>query len=85
MSAFIVNQVLSDLLISTYVEQKYYGTKESQEKYLESVLKTRAAFYRLKEQYAEFEITSIDRIYLDSTERGLNNAVEFIQDLLKDA
>ena len=82
MSAFIVNQVFSDLIISTYVEQKYYGTKESQEKYLESVLKIRAEFYRLKEK---FGTTEIDDIYLISTERGLNNAVEFIQDLLKEA
>ena len=82
MSEFIVNQVFSDLIISTYVEQKYYGTKESQEKYLESVLKIRAEFYRLKEKYGTTEIVDV---YLDSTERGLNNAVEFIQDLLKDA
>lgn len=82
MSAFIVNQVFSDLIISTYVEQKYYGTKESQEKYLESVLKIRAEFYRLKEKYGTTEIVDV---YLDSTERGLNNAVEFIEDLLKDA
>ena len=82
MSAFIVNQVFSDLIISTYVEQKYYGTKESQEKYLESVLKIRAEFYRLKEKYGTTDVVDV---YLDSTERGLNNAVEFIQDLLKDA
>ena len=82
MSAFIVNQVFSDLIISTYVEQKYYGTKESQEKYLESVLKIRAEFYRLKEK---FGTTEIDDIYLISTERNLNNAIEFIQDCLKDA
>lgn len=82
MSAFIVNQVFSDLIISTYVEQKYYGTKESQEKYLESVLKIRAEFYRLKEKYGTTEIVDV---YLDSTERGLNNAVEFIEDLLKEA
>ena len=82
MSAFIVNQVFSDLIISTYVEQKYYGTKESQEKYLESVLKIRAEFYRLKEKYGTTEVVDV---YLESTERGLNNAVEFIQDLLKDA
>lgn len=82
MSAFIVSQVFSDLIISTYVEQKYYGTKESQEKYLESVLKVRAEFYRLK---AKFVTTEIVDVNLDSTERGLNNAVEFIQDLLKDA
>lgn len=82
MSAFIVSQVLSDLIISTYVEQKYYGTKESQEKYLESVLKVRAEFYRLKEKFVTTEIVDVN---LDSTERGLNNAVEFIQDLLKDA
>ena len=85
MSAFIVNQAFTDLIISTYGQQKYYGTKESQEKYLESVLKIRAEFYRLKEQYAEFGTTATESIYLDSTERGLNNAVEFIQDLLKDA
>lgn len=82
MSAFIVNQVFSDLIISTYVEQKYYGTKESQEKYLESVLKIRAEFYRLKEKYGTTDVVDV---YLDSTERGLNNAVEFIQDLLKEA
>lgn len=82
MSAFIVNQVFSDLIISTYVEQKYYGTKESQEKYLESVLKIRAEFYRLKEKYGTTDVVDV---YLVSTERGLNNAVEFIQDLLKDA
>jgi hypothetical protein len=82
MSAFIVNQVFSDLIISTYVEQKYYGTKESQEKYLESVLKIRAEFYRLKEKYGTTDVVDV---YLESTERGLNNAVEFIQDLLKDA
>ena len=82
MSAFIVNQVFSDLIISTYVEQKYYGTKESQEKYLESVLKIRAEFYRLKEKYGTTDVVDV---YLVSTERGLNNAVEFIQDLLKEA
>ena len=82
MSAFIVNQEFSDLIISTYVEQKYYGTKESQEKYLESVLKIRAEFYRLKEKYGTTDVVDV---YLESTERGLNNAVEFIQDLLKDA
>ena len=82
MSAFIVNQVFSDLIISTYVEQKYYGTKESQEKYLESVLKIRAEFYRLKEKYGTTDVVDV---YLESTERGLNNAVEFIQDLLKEA
>ena len=81
-SAFILGQVFTDLLISTYVEQKYYGTKESQEKYLESVLKARAYFYRLKEK---FGTTEIDDIYLISTERNLNNAIEFIQDCLKDA
>jgi hypothetical protein len=81
-SAFILGQVFTDLLISTYVEQKYYGTKESQEKYLESVLKARADFYRLKEK---FGTTEIDDIYLISTERNLNNAIEFIQDCLKDA
>ena len=80
MSAFIVNQVFSDLIISTYVEQKYYGTKESQEKYLESVLKIRAEFYRLKEKYGTTDVVDV---YLESTERGLNNAVEFIQDVLK--
>ena len=85
MSAFIVNQVFTDLVISTMVEQKYFGSKESQEKYLESVLKIREEFYRLKSQYAEFGTTATESIYLDSTERGLNNAVEFIQDLLKDA
>ena len=82
MSEFIVNQVFSDLIISTYVEQKYYGTKESQEKYLESVLKIRAEFYRLKEKYGTTDVVDV---YLESTERGLNNAVEFIQDLLKEA
>lgn len=81
-SAFILGQVFTDLLISTYVEQKYYGTKESQEKYLESVLKARADFYRLKKK---FGTTEIDDIYLISTERNLNNAIEFIQDCLKDA
>ena len=81
-SAFILGQVFTDLLISTYVEQKYYGTKESQEKYLESVLKIRAEFYRLKEKYGTTDVVDV---YLVSTERGLNNAVEFIQDLLKDA
>jgi hypothetical protein len=82
MSAFIVSQVFSDLIISTYVEQKYYGTKESQEKYLESVLKVRAEFYRLKEKFGKTDVVDVN---LNSTERGLNNAVEFIQDLLKEA
>ena len=82
MSAFIVNQVFSHLIISTYVEEKYYATKESQEKYLESVLKIRAEFYRLKEKYGTTDVVDV---YLVSTERGLNNAVEFIQDLLKEA
>ena len=82
MSAFILSQVFSDLIISTYVEQKYYGTKESQEKYLESVLKVRAEFYRLKEKFVKTDVVDVN---LDSTERGLNNAVEFIQDLLKEA
>ena len=53
-----------------------------EEKYLESVLKIRAEFYRLKEKYGTTDVVDV---YLESTERGLNNAVEFIQDLLKDA
>ena len=81
-SAFILSQVFSDFIISTYVEQKYYGTKESQEQYLESVLKVREEFYRLKEKFGTTDVVDIN---LNSTERNLNNAIEFIQDCLKDA
>lgn len=79
-SAFILSQVFSDFIISTYVEQKYYGTKESQEQYLESVLKVREEFYRLKEKFGTTDVVDIN---LNSTERNLNNAIEFIQDCLK--
>ena len=82
MSAFIVNQAFTDLIISTMVEQKYYGTKESQEVYLKSVLKIREDFYRLRSQY---EKCQVDEISLNSTERGLNNAVRFIQECLKES
>jgi hypothetical protein len=85
MSAFIVNQAFTDLIISTMVEQKYYGTKESQEVYLKSVLKIREDFYRLKSKAAEFEPAATDSLYLDSTERGLNNAVKFIEECLKES
>jgi hypothetical protein len=79
MSAFIVSQAFTDLIISTMVEQKYYGSKESQEKYLESILKTREEFYRLKGKFPN----EVENIHVQSTERLLNNAVEFIQDCLK--
>lgn len=79
-SAFILSQVFSDFIISTYVEQKYYGTKESQEQYLESVLKVREEFYRLKEKFGTTDVVDVN---LNSTERNLNNAIEFIQDCLK--
>jgi hypothetical protein len=82
MSAFIVNQAFTDLIISTMVEQKYYGTKESQEKYLKSVLKIREDFYSLRGKY---EKCQVDEISLDSTERGLNNAVKFIEECLKES
>jgi hypothetical protein len=80
MSAFIVNQAFTDLIISTMVEQKYYGTKESQEKYLQTVLKIRESFYFLRAQY---ETDQVDEISLDSTERGLNNAVEYLKEILE--
>jgi hypothetical protein len=79
MSAFIVSQAFTDLIISTMVEQKYYGSKESQEKYLESILKTREEFYILKGKFPN----EVENIHVHSTERLLNNAVEFIQDCLK--
>ena len=81
MSAFIVSQVFTDLIISTMVEQKYYGSKESQEKYLESMLKTREEFYRLKGKFPN----EVENVHVKSTERLLNNAVEFIEDCLKKA
>lgn len=85
MSALILNEVLSDVIISTYVDQKYFGTKESQEKYLKTVLKIREKYYLLKEKYAQTGVSEIDKIYLNWAERDLNSAVEFIQDLLKEA
>ena len=81
MSAFIVSQVFADLIISTMVEQKYYDSKESQEKYLESVVKTREEFYRLKGKFPN----EVENVHMHSTERLLNNAVEFIEDCLKKA
>jgi len=81
MSSFIVSQVFTDLIISTMVEQKYFGCKKSQEKYLESMLKTREEFYRLKGKFPN----EVENIYVQSTERLLNRAVEFIQDCLKEA
>jgi len=81
MSSLIVSQVLTNLIISTMVEQKYFGSKKSQEKYLESMLKIREGFYRLKGNFPN-EVENID---VQSTERLLNTAVEFIQDCLKEA
>jgi hypothetical protein len=80
MSAFIVNQAFTDLIISTMVEQKYYGSKESQEKYLQTVLKIRESFYLLR---AKYETNQVDEISLDSTERGLNNAIKYIEEILE--
>lgn len=80
MSAFIVNQAFTDLIISTMVEQKYHGSKESQEAYLQTVLRIRESFYLLR---AKYETNQVDEISLDSTERGLNNAVEYLKEILE--
>ena len=80
MSAFIVNQAFTDLIISTMVEQKYYGSKESQEKYLQTVLKIRESFYLLRSKY---EPCQVDEISLDLIERGLNNAIKYIEEILE--
>ncbi len=45
----------------------------------------REKFYLLKEKYAQTGVSEIDKIYLNWAERDLNSAVEFIQDLLKEA
>jgi hypothetical protein len=82
-SAFIISQLLSNLLIDYSVHQKFHGTKESQEKFLEKVLKMKEEFLRLSNK--ENTRNQFDSIYLEITENQLDQSIQYLEKMIEEA
>lgn len=82
-SAFIINMLFSHLLIDSEVHQKFHGTKKSQEKFLENLLKMKADLARFSNEKNNRQ--SYDNVYLEITETQINQAIEYIKKALEEA
>ena len=82
-STFIAVQSFIAFMIPLMVNERINGSKESQEKFLEIVLKTKSEFNRLKE-IDNFR-TEWDNTKLESLEMILNDAIDYIKRALEEA
>jgi hypothetical protein len=82
-STFIAVQSFIAFMIPLMVNERLNGSKESQEKFLEIVIKTKSEFTRLKE-LDNFR-TEWDNTKLESLEMILNDAIDYIKKALEDA
>ena len=82
-SAFIINMLFSDLLIDSEVNQKFHGTKKSQEKFLEKLLKMKEDLVRFSNMQNKRQ--SYDNVYLEITEKQIDQAIEYIKKALEEA
>jgi hypothetical protein len=82
-STFIAVQSFIAFMIPLMVNERLNGSKESQEKFLEIVLKTKSEFTRLKE--VDNFRTEWDNTKLESLEMILNDAIDYIKKALEEA
>jgi hypothetical protein len=82
-STFIAVQSFIAFMIPLMVNERLNGSKESQEKFLEIVLKTKSEFTRLKE--VDNFRTEWDNTKLESLEMILNDAIDYIKRALEEA
>jgi hypothetical protein len=82
-STFIAVQSFIAFMIPLMVNERLNGSKESQEKFLEIVLKTKSEFTRLKE--VDNFRTEWDNTKLESLEMILNDAIDYINKALEEA
>ena len=82
-SAFIINMIFSDLLINSEVLQKFHGTKKSKEKFLETLLKMKSDLARFSE--AQNKRENYDNVYLEITEKQIDQAIEYIKKAIEEA
>jgi hypothetical protein len=82
-STFIAVQSFIAFMIPLMVNERINGSKESQEKFLEIVLKTKSEFTRLKE--VDNFRTEWDNTKLESLEMILNDAIDYIKKALEEA
>jgi hypothetical protein len=82
-SAFIINMLFSNLLIDSEVHQKFHGTKKSQERFLENLLKMKEDLARFSNEQNNRQ--SYDNVYLEITETQINQAIEYTKKALEEA
>ena len=82
-SAFIINMLFSHLLIESEVHQKFHGTKKSQERFLENLLKMKSDLARFSKEQNKRE--TYENVYLEITEKQIDQAIEYTKKAIEEA
>jgi sugar-specific transcriptional regulator TrmB len=82
-SSFIAVQSFASLIIFSMVNEKINGTKESKERFLDVLLRTKFEFTRLKDE--DNDRSDVENLDIKSTERYINDAIDYIKEALEEA